>query len=60
MFRSNDDVAAKRISNNERGLPVYSPILFTCKPCKPGSIIGVSSVNPLEKTEMISITITPF
>ena len=22
MFQSNDDVAAKRISNNERGLPV--------------------------------------
>ena len=41
-----------------RGLPVYSLIQFTCEPCKPGNVIGLSSVNPVgKKQKMISITI---
>ena len=31
-----------------RGLLVHSSILFTCKP---GNVIGLSSVNPVGRTE---------
>ena len=42
-------VEAKRI--RMRGLSVYSRIPFTCKTCKSRNVIGLSSVNPVEKTE---------
>ena len=40
MFRSNGDVEAKRISNNDRPASL---------PCKPGNVIGPRSVNPAGK-----------